>query len=265
MREPAHAGGQRGETDLVLVIDAFGAPAPSRRRLRRAKARDADPEAGTTVPMTRFTIIQAQAVEGDPDAWLDKLHGDEANRDAAVARALGCVTRALAARRVSVADVGISDPARDAVLAVRLGYGNGDELVDGRYERAVDLPREAGSKTRTEALRPHERTAAIIGGREVPLACEELLLRARSDMDGTRGREAALQLRVGLEALLAERDAFKAPRQGDDLAFLETRRKITGEAANEALSGALSAERTAEVEETLKICERVLRRQAAHG
>lgn len=46
---------------------------------------------------------------------------------------------------------------------------------------------------------------------------------------------------------------------------LDGRRKITGEAANEALQGPLRTERVAEVAETLAVCERVLRRRAAHG
>ena len=44
----------------------------------------------------------------------------------------------------------------------------------------------------------------MLGGRERVDVCETLLLRARADLDAGREREAALQLRVGLEALLAE-------------------------------------------------------------
>ena len=36
------------------------------------------------------------------------------------------------------------------------------------------------------------------------LACEELVLRARADLDAGRVREAALQARMALESLLAE-------------------------------------------------------------
>ena len=53
-------------------------------------------------------------------------------------------------------------------------------------------------------LRPQERLAAILGGRDVALACEELALRARLDADAGRWREAAFQLRVALEAAIAE-------------------------------------------------------------
>ena len=51
---------------------------------------------------------------------------------------------------------------------------------------------------------PEERFAALVGGHGSPLAAEELVLRARADLDAGRTREAALQARVALEALLAE-------------------------------------------------------------
>ena len=114
-------------------------------------------------------------------------------------------------------------------------------------------------------LRPQERVAGVLGGRDTVAACEVLVLRARSDLDAGRGREAALQLRVGLEALLAEREVLAAPGQDEDLAVLAERRSITGQAANEALGGELGDGRMAEVTETLRLCERVLRRRRALG
>ena len=48
---------------------------------------------------------------------------------------------------------------------------------------------------------PDERFAALLGAREQPLVAEELVLRARMDLDAGRPREAALQARVALEAL----------------------------------------------------------------
>jgi hypothetical protein len=105
----------------------------------------------------------------------------------------------------------------------------------------------------------------VLGGRAAVAVCELLLIRARSDLDAGREREAAMQLRVGLEALLADREALDAPDQDNDFAALGERRSITGEAANEALAGDLSPERVAEVTETLRLCERVLRRKRALG
>ena len=174
-------------------------------------------------------------------------------------------TRALAARRIAAADPTIPDPSLDSALAVRIGYGDGDDLVDGFYGEALRLPRERTRRSRHAALRPQERLTALLTGRERPLACEELILRARADLDAGRLREAALQVRVGLEAMLSERERLDTAAQADDLAFLDGRRQLTGEAANEALRGELADGRAAEVAETIEVCERVLRRRAAYG
>ena len=104
--------------------------------------------------------------------------------------------------------------------------------------------------------------AAVLRGSERLDACEPLLLRARADLDAGREREAALQLRVGLEALLAELDgAVSDPGHGEDMAMLRERRGEAGEAANEALRGELSGATTTSVTELLERCERVLRRR----
>ena len=50
---------------------------------------------------------------------------------------------------------------------------------------------------------PEERFAALLGGREEVLPAEELVLRARADLNAGRVAEAALQARVAIEALLA--------------------------------------------------------------
>ncbi|HMI81180.1 MAG TPA: hypothetical protein VK480_05275, partial [Solirubrobacterales bacterium] len=99
-------------------------------------------------------------------------------------------------------------------------------------------------------------------GRERLDACETLLLRARADLDAGREREAALQLRVGLEALLVElHGALTDPGHEGDMATLQQRRTEVGEAANAALHGELGEERKTQVEELLETCERVLRRR----
>ena len=84
----------------------------------------------------------------------------------------------------------------------------------------------------------------MLGGREQIDACETLLLRARADLDAGRLREAALQLRVGLEALLVElQGALADPGHEEDMAMLEARRNEAGEAANAALPAATSTPR----------------------
>jgi hypothetical protein len=250
----------------VLVIRAFGAPAPPRRRLRRSRPVKADPEAQAVVPVTELTWVEAQEMEGDAGTWLESVRADRGAADELVEQARIDTTRALAARRVAAADAAVPDVHLSVVTSLKVGFGTGDGLVDGAYEEALELAQEEGrAASRASALRPQERQAALLGGRETALAGEELLLRARSDLDAARTREAALQLRVALEALLAEREALTAPGQEDDLASLGERRSITGEAANEALRGPLSGVRASEVAETVALCERVLRRRSALG
>ena len=89
----------------------------------------------------------------------------------------------------------------------------------------------------------------MLGGRERLDACETLLLRARADLDAGRRREAALQLRVGLEAMLVELDgALADPGHEEDMAELSARRGEVGEAANAALRGDLSVDDERSVE-----------------
>jgi hypothetical protein len=255
--------GEPGRTEAVLVARTFGAPAPARRLRRRPKPRETEPGHGPAVPLTEFTVIEPEAID-DADAWLAAVRDDGARRDELIASALAHVTRALAAHRLATADPAIPDPALAAMVTVRIGYGDGDALVDGRYDAAIEVPRESARASRASALRPQERMAALLGGRDRALACEELILRARADLDAGRTREAALQIRVGLEAMLAAQDSLAAG-QDSDLAELDGRRGLTGDAANEALRGDLSVPRAAEVAETVAICERVLRRRAAYG
>jgi hypothetical protein len=102
-----------------------------------------------------------------------------------------------------------------------------------------------------------------LAGREGIDVCETLLLRARADVDQGRPREAALQLEPGLEALLAELAEGAGADQKDDLTALRDRREATGRARRDALRGDLSDEQADGIADTLRICERVLRRRQA--
>jgi hypothetical protein len=151
-------------------------------------------------------------------------------------------------------------------VAVRIGYGSGEETASGRFTsaRQVDVWASGASKRRRrqEDLRPQERVAAVLGGRERVDACETLLLRARADLDAGRRREAALQLRVGIEALLVElRGELIDPDHEKDMGTLQERRHEAGEAANAALGGELTSAESHNVKELLEIGERVLRRR----
>ncbi len=76
-------------------------------------------------------------------------------------------------------------------------------------------------------------------------------------------REAALQLQVGVEALLVElRGAMKDPGHDEDMALLGERRGEIANAAKAALRGELDpASRDRRSAELLAVAERVLRRR----
>ena len=154
----------------------------------------------------------------------------------------------------------------ERAVAVRIGYGSGEETATGRFSaaRKVDVwaGRASKRRRRQEDLRPQERVAAVLGGRERLDVCETLLLRARADLGAGREREAALQLRVGLEALLEElQGALADPGHEEDMGQLRERRGEAGKAANAALRGKLAAAQLEAITELLEICERVLRRR----
>jgi hypothetical protein len=253
------------EPERVLVVAVADAPPPPRRRLRRPRPQDIDPDATPKpVPLTTLTVVRPEAL-GDAEAaaeWFEQIRSDSDALTEELEAALEIVNRAVHAYRTAALDPGVADPSPSRALAVRIGYGTGEGLSRGRWEEAVDLPPEARPR-RVEALRPQERVAAVLGRRETVAPHESLLVRARADLDGGRSRDAALQLRVALEALLADVEGT-APRLAKELAELRERRSMTGKAANEALRGDLSKTREAEVAETIRLCERLLRRRQAY-
>jgi hypothetical protein len=202
--------GDTGEEESVLVIQTLGAPA-SRGRRRRGRSTPAEAEPAS-LTLTRATAIRAFAPfadEHEAARWLDEVCEAEDTVEVLVEEGIALLNRALHAQAVAAADsrarVDLSPAAAERVL---IGYGSGEEAADGRFRdgRQVDVASRTGPRRRQrqEELRPQERVAAVLRGREQLDACETLLLRARADLDAGREREAALQLRVGLEALLVE-------------------------------------------------------------
>jgi hypothetical protein len=257
-----HDDGQR-----VLVVETFAAPAPPRRRRRRPK--DVEPGSEpSSLPLTRVTAVRAHEPfdsEADAGRWLDQTAGDEDPIDAAVADGLGLLNRALYTHAAVSADPLAAELRAERAATVRIGHGSGKEVAAGRFSAAREVDMRAGGskrRLRDEELHPQERLAAVLGGRERVDACETLILRARADLDAGRGREAALQLRVALEAMLVELDgALADPGHEKDMAELEQGRSMVGKAANAALQGDLPDDAERNVVELTEVCERVLRRR----
>ena len=228
--------------ERVLVLRTLGA---DKRRGRRGRSVTAvEPAPGQ---IGRVTVVDPQphADRASADRWLSALRGDADAADAEIEAAVRVVNRALHAHRAARTDPAARDVTAEAALALRLGFGDGTAVADGRYVEAWEPPRDRVRRGRRSMDAPDERFAALIGGREQALVGEELLLRAASDLSAGRLREAALQARVALESFLSEpSDAFPAAHRTG----LEDDRAPVTAAADAALRGALQPDAAAVVQ-----------------
>jgi hypothetical protein len=173
------------------------------------------------------------------------------------------LARALHAYRLASADPYLRPAGRRDALVARIGFGAGEEVADGRWTDARELRLGRARQGRTERLEPQARFAAILTGRDHELACEELALRARLDLEEGRPREAALQALVALDAALSELASdVSAPALGERLEELRGRREQAERTARAALSGSLGAGDQEAVTFTLARIEAALRARA---
>lgn len=256
------------EEESVLVVQTIGTTSSPARRRRRPRRSDPGAEP-PQLPLTRVTAIRAFAPfegQGEAARWLDEACEAEDTVDVLVAEAAALLNRALHAQAIAGAEPrSQAEITAESAVLVRIGYGGGEEIAAGDFTEAREVDLLAGAsrrRMREEELRPQERVAAVLRGREQLDACETLLLRARADWDAGREREAALQLRVGLEALLAELEGAVAdPAHDGDMDMLRERRGEAGDAANAAIRGELGDGQRLSVQELLEGSERVLRRR----
>jgi len=239
----------------VLVLSTLGAPERARRlggrRPRPVSAAEPEP-----VPTSRATIARSQPFGSEEEAATWLADADlEAERDAAIA----VLNRALRAQRAAAADPYVAEVSADRALVVRVGYGSGEDVAEGRFGEAVELPRSGGRRVKRSMEAPEERFAALLGGREDVHPAEELVLRARADLNAGRPAEAALQCRVAIEAVLALLSDHA------DAARVEPHREAVAAAANDALRGAIAAGRAAALEDAVAAMEQVLKRRRLGG
>jgi hypothetical protein len=220
----------------ILVLRTLAAP--ERRLLRGRRGRVTEEASPEPVPTTRATLIRPEPFPSRDEAegWLSGLRGSREAAEAELATAARRLARAVHAHRVATADPYAGEVAPERALVIRMGFGPGDAVADGRFESAWELPRGRSRSGKRSMEAPDERFAAILGGHQAALPCEELVLRARAGLEAGRTREAALEGRVALESLLSD--------LGDSLAdgvraALEDDRAAVAEAANAALRGEL--------------------------
>lgn len=238
------------------MLGTQGAPPRQRRRDRRPRELgDAVPE---PVPTARATVVRADAFGSADEAagWLAGVGDEEDTLHAELDAAVAVLNRGLRLHRAATADPYVAELSVDRALVARVGYGRGEAVAEGRFAEAVELPRTGARRVKRSMEAPEERFAALLGAREHALVAEELVLRARTDLNAHRPREAALQARVALEALIAELA---------DSGALAEHRGAVGAAANAALAGDLGAGDLRALAEAVKDMEAALRRYRLGG
>ena len=248
--------GPGGPLDAVLVLGTLGAP--ERRRLRGRRARPVESGEPEPVPTSRATVVRPEPFGSreEAGAWLEALRRDDDRIEEELDGALRILNRALRASRAAGADPWLGDVSAERALVARIGYGRGEAVAEGRYGEALELPRAGARRIKRSMEAPEERFAALLSGRSTALVGEELVLRARADLAAGRPREAALQARVALEALIAELPGA---------AELHEWRAAIGAAANACLHGELDAAGTTSIEEGVRAMEAALRRHRLRG
>lgn len=213
-------GGEKAEPEHVVVLTTLAAerqplgnpPGAGSWRLRRGSRTAPTGPEPAAVPTTRVTVIDPVSLgaESQARAWMQGLDPErEINGAAAV------VNRVLHSHRIAAADPYTHEVSAAQALVIRAGWGEGEQVADGRWLHARALSssdegpggmgaRRRGRRARTSALRPQERMAALLGARTTPLVCEELTLRARQDLDHGRLAHAALELEQAYALAVAE-------------------------------------------------------------
>lgn len=252
--------GHAGTPEHVLVVSTLSAPV-TRRRVRSRRARVEAPGAGPASTIaSRATLIDAQPLAQPGERWLAAV-----DLQAHADRAISAINRVLGAQRLAAADPAVRPVDRTHSLAVRVGVGAGEQVAEGRWSQAVCVPPPPSPRgSRGAGLHPVERLAAVLAGRDVLLATEELTLRARVDADAERWRECALQLRAALQAARAELVPWSG--QGDIDERLAELADLSGDvaaAAGAALEGGPGDEQIAGIGHALARLEAALRARTA--
>jgi len=216
------------------------------------------------VDVTRATVVDAVPLGEAPAAaaWLERAAGADA--PATVRAALAVLNQAVQGHRVATADPYVAEVGPARALVTRVGYGSGAQTGEGRWEVARELPRPGRRPGVIAGVEAQDRLAALLAGRDVALACEELALRARLDLDHGRQREAALQTRIALDAALAELEGWRdVPGIAAHIEELQRHRAAVEAAARTALQGGLQPAEAAAIEPALSRLEEAIRNRAA--
>jgi hypothetical protein len=215
------------------------------------------------------TVIDPVSLSADKQArsWLAEL-----DREREVAAAVAVVNRVIHTHRIAAADPYVHEVSPAQALVIRAGWGEGEQVADGRWLHARALPwhsarRNGGGRRRDRswALRPQERLAALLGARETTLLCEEVVLRARHDIDQGRLPHGALELDRAYALAVPELRGEGRQDLAVRLAELERLAPAVQTQAQAALAGASERLDEDSLEHALERLEAALRARTAAG
>jgi hypothetical protein len=159
-----------------------------------------EPDEPEQVPVTVVTVTGERVASAeDGSAWLKRATRERRLGAAEIKGATRIVNLALSAVRAAARDPLVQEIGATRALAIRLGHGSGDELAEGRWTEAVELPEPR--RGRLDDVEPQSRLAAVLAGRDEVHPAETLMLRARLDAEQGRIEEARYGLRAARAAL----------------------------------------------------------------
>jgi hypothetical protein len=235
----------------VLVVGVVGAStAGARGLLRKAHPVKSD-TTPASVPLAVITYVKGTEAFTNPTTAagrLDRIRYSAAEQEEWVARGLEVLNLAIRAHRIGAPDPYAVEVTRRDARLIRIGYGSTDEVREGRFTDALELPPPApGKPKRAERLRPSEAVAAVLVGRRHLFDSEELLLRALIDLDQGRSRAAAMQIGCAMRLLCSEVGEL-SDRHGLDLGLLGERDRDAQRLAGLAVTGSLEPGQIAELD-----------------
>ncbi len=248
--------GHANRPEAVVVIEHVERPRSKFRR--RRGERDEAP----AIDAVRLTVIDADPLDvEDPDRWLQR-----ADPRPQLATALERVGRLLHLHAAAAEETEPRSVRAQDLSAALLGYGTGEEAADGQLSQArpINVPNATPQRVRRSGsgMGPDERLADLLAGRDAVLAAELLTLRAREDLLRGRTREAALQLRVAVEAAIAELEPWRAaPELGPAIDRLRDQRRAVADLAAAAVRGGLDEQQVELVRNLIRETTTALRRR----
>ena len=202
-----------------MIVQELGAARQERRGRRRP--RQVEPGEPGPVSVTVVTVTGERLDdESEGSAWLREMTRDRKRGADEVRAATRIVNRALSALRAGAGDPLVHEIGASRALAIRLGHGSGDQLAEGSWTEASELPRPR--RGRLDDVDPQTRVAAVLAGRDEVHPAETLMLRAQLDAEQGRKGEAIYGLRAA-RAALDEVPASRRKELDRQLAEIEKR------------------------------------------